>query len=160
MAQEGRIAARGVSAGGLLMGAVTTMRPELWAAVVAEVPFVDAINTMLDPSIPLTVGEWEEWGDPSIPDQYAVAEGATAPTSTPSCRLSRHPGHGRFQRPPGRLLGARQVGRPAPHRQPGQQTDSLKTEMGAGHGGPSGRYDAWHDEAFVLAFVLDQLDLA
>ncbi len=56
--------ARGGSAGGLLMGAVTNLRPDLWAAVVAEVPFVDVVTTMSDTSLPLTVTEWEEWGDP------------------------------------------------------------------------------------------------
>ena len=68
---RGHMAARGVSAGGLLMGAVTVMRPDLWAAILAEVPFVDVINSMLDATIPLTVAEWEEWGNPALADQYA-----------------------------------------------------------------------------------------
>ncbi len=67
-----RIVSRGASAGGLLQGAVYSMRPDRWRAVVAEVPFVDVVNTMLDPSIPLTVNEWDEWGDPREPEDYAV----------------------------------------------------------------------------------------
>ncbi len=62
---------RGLSAGGLLQGAVYSMRPDRWRAVVAEVPFVDCVTTMLDPSIPLTINEWDEWGDPRDPDDYA-----------------------------------------------------------------------------------------
>ncbi len=67
----GRIVSRGLSAGGLLQGAVYSMRPDRWRAVVAEVPFVDCVTTMLDPSIPLTINEWDEWGDPRDPDDYA-----------------------------------------------------------------------------------------
>src|SRR5262249_56049180 len=66
-----RIVSRGLSAGGLLQGAVYSMRPDRWRAVVAEVPFVDCVTTMLDPSIPLTINEWDEWGDPRDPDDYA-----------------------------------------------------------------------------------------
>src|SRR5436190_18868358 len=68
---SGRIVARGGSAGGLLMGAIANLRPELFAAIVAEVPFVDIVTTMLDPDLPLTITEWEEWGDPREPDAYA-----------------------------------------------------------------------------------------
>jgi oligopeptidase B len=158
VAREGRIAARGVSAGGLLMGAVTTMRPELWAAVVAEVPFVDAINTMLDASIPLTVGEWEEWGDPSIPDQYAWLKEYspyehTLPAEYPAILVTAGFNDPRvaYWEPAKWVARLRAVNK-------GNRPILLKTEMGSGHGGPSGRYDAWHDEAFVLAFVLDQLE--
>src|SRR5207342_1368874 len=70
-----RLAARGGSAGGLLMGAVANMRPDLFAAIVAEVPFVDVVTTMLDPSLPLTITEWEEWGDPRDPAAYARMKG-------------------------------------------------------------------------------------
>ena len=66
-----RIVSRGLSAGGLLQGAVYSMRPDRWRAVVAEVPFVDCVTTMLDPSIPLTINEWDEWGDPRDPADYA-----------------------------------------------------------------------------------------
>ncbi len=157
VAMEGHIAARGVSAGGLLMGAVTTMRPELWAAVVAEVPFVDAINSMLDPSMPLTVGEWEEWGNPAIPDQYAWMKDYspyehTAPADYPAILATAGLNDSRvaYWEPAKWVARLRAVNK-------GSRPILLKTEMGAGHGGPSGRYDAWHEEAFILAFVLDQL---
>ena len=157
VAREGQIAARGVSAGGLLMGAVTTMRPELWAAVVAEVPFVDAVNTMLDPSIPLTVGEWEEWGNPAIADQYQWIKAYspyehTIPADYPAILATAGFNDPRvaYWEPAKWVARLRTVNK-------GSRPILLKTEMGAGHGGPSGRYDAWRDEAFILAFVLDQL---
>ena len=159
IAEEGRIAARGVSAGGLLMGAVTTMRPELWAAVVAEVPFVDAINTMLDASIPLTVGEWEEWGNPSIPDQYRWLKDYspyehTLPAEYPAILVTAGFNDPRvaYWEPAKWVARLRAVNQ-------GNRPILLKTEMGSGHGGPSGRYDAWREEAFALAFVLDQLGM-
>jgi oligopeptidase B len=157
VAREGQIAARGISAGGLLMGAVTTMRPELWAAVVAEVPFVDALNTMLDPSIPLTVGEWEEWGNPAIADQYQWMKEYspyehTVPADYPAILATAGFNDPRvaYWEPAKWVARLRTVNK-------GNRPILLKTEMGAGHGGPSGRYDAWRDEAFILAFVLDQL---
>ena len=157
IARVGRIAARGVSAGGLLMGAVTTMRPDLWAAVIAEVPFVDAINTMLDASIPLTVGEWEEWGNPSIPDQYRWLRDYspyehTGPAEYPAILVTAGFNDPRvaYWEPAKWVARLRAVNQ-------GNRPILLKTEMGSGHGGPSGRYDAWREEAFVLAFVLDQL---
>ena len=67
-----RIVSRGLSAGGLLQGAVFSRAPQRWRAVVAEVPFVDCVTTMLDPSIPLTINEWDEWGDPRDPGDFAV----------------------------------------------------------------------------------------
>ena len=157
VAQEGHVAARGVSAGGLLMGAVTTMRPELWSAVVAEVPFVDAVNTMLDPSIPLTVGEWEEWGNPTLADQYQWIKDYspyehTVPADYPAILATAGFNDPRvaYWEPAKWVARLRTVNK-------GNRPILLKTEMGAGHGGPSGRYDAWRDEAFILAFVLDQL---
>lgn len=160
IARPGRIAARGVSAGGLLIGAIATSRPDLWAAVVAEVPFVDVINTMLDPSIPLTVNEWEEWGNPALPDQhgwmmaYSPYE-QTAPAEYPAVLATAG-----FQDPrvaywePAKWVAKlRAVNK-------GSRPILLKTELGAGHGGPSGRYDSWRKEAFVLAFILDQLGVA
>jgi oligopeptidase B len=148
------LAARGGSAGGLLMGAVANMRPDLFKAIVAEVPFVDVINTMLDETLPLTVIEWEEWGNPNIEEQYRWMK-AYAPYEN-----LRHE-----ERYPAMLVTAglndprvsywepakwvARMRKDVHHRGP----LLLKTEMGAGHGGPSGRYDAWKDEALVLAFL-------
>jgi oligopeptidase B len=151
---------RGGSAGGLLMGAVTTMRPELFRAVVAEVPFVDVINTMLDETIPLTVIEWEEWGNPKQPDDYGWMRAYSPYDNTvddeyPAMLVTAGLNDPRvaYWEPAKWVARMRAISH---HRGP----LLLKTELGSGHSGPSGRYDAWRDEAFVLAFVLDQLGLA
>jgi oligopeptidase B len=150
------LAIRGGSAGGLLIGAVLNLRPDLCAAAVAEVPFVDALTTILDPSLPLTVREWDEWGNPvEDPEVYAVMKSyapfdnvaerdypaiyATAGLNDP--RVSYWEPAKWVARLRDRMTGGGPV--------------VLKTELGAGHGGPSGRYDAWKDEAGVHAFVLD-----
>lgn len=155
-----RLAARGASAGGLLMGAVANLAPHQFAAIVAEVPFVDALNTILDPGLPLTVTEWEEWGNPiESEDVYRCMRGyspyenvdatdypailATAGLNDPRV-LYHEPAKWVAK------LRATATG-PRPERL------VLKTEMGAGHGGLSGRYDAWRDQAFVMAFVIDVL---
>jgi oligopeptidase B len=152
------LAMRGGSAGGLLMGAVLNMRPGLFRAVVAEVPFVDALTTILDETLPLTVIEWEEWGNPvesgevyeymksySPYDNVAAvahpAVLATAGLNDP--RVS-------YWEPAKWVQRLRE-------RDTGSENVLLKVELGAGHMGPSGRYDAWRDEAFVFAFVLDAL---
>ena len=157
-----RLAARGGSAGGLLMGAVANLAPELFRAIVAEVPFVDPLTTMLDPSLPLTVIEWEEWGDPlHDPEAYDwiagyspyenVAEGphpailATAGLSDP--RVG-------FHEPTKWIARLRDRSTTASDATLDDRPVLLKVELGSGHAGPSGRYDAWRDEAFVLAFVL------
>ena len=152
-----RLVARGGSAGGLLMGAVANLAPDAFAGVVAQVPFVDALNSMLDPSLPLTVTEWEEWGNPlADPDVYAYMKSYSpyenvsavdyppilAVTSLNDTRVLYH-------EPAKWIARLRAV---APH-----GSYLLKTEMGAGHGGPSGRYDAWKEEAFVSAWTLDRL---
>lgn len=154
-----RLGARGGSAGGLLMGAVTNLAPEAFGAVVAEVPFVDALNTILDPSLPLTVTEWEEWGNPlSDPEVYAlmksyspyenVREGVEYPALLVTAGLNDP--RVSYWEPAKWVARLREVGVPA-HRV------LLKTEMGAGHQGPSGRYDAWRDEALVHAFLIRAL---
>jgi oligopeptidase B len=151
-----RLAIRGGSAGGLLMGAVANLAPDTFRAVVAEVPFVDALNTICDPSLPLTVMEWEEWGNPlEDPDIYR-------------CMRSYSPYENIANRGYPAILATAGLNDPrVGYHEPAKwvarlratKTDDnlllLKTEMGAGHGGPSGRYDAWRDEAFVLAFVVD-----
>jgi oligopeptidase B len=154
------LVARGGSAGGLLMGAVTNLRPDLFGAVVAEVPFVDCLTTILDETLPLTVTEWEEWGNP-VEDRavYDYMSGYSpydnvAPAPYPSVLATAGLNDPRvsYWEPTKwvqRLRASTTSGRPI----------YLKTELGAGHQGPSGRYDAWKDEAFIYAFVLDALGL-
>jgi len=150
-----RIAIRGGSAGGLLVGAALNRAPELWAAVVAEVPFVDALNTILDPSLPLTVIEWEEWGNPvesadvfDVMASYAPYENVPAVELPPVLATAGlHDPRVGYWEPAKWVARLRDVASGGPF--------LLKTELGAGHGGPSGRYDAWRDEALVLSFLLD-----
>ncbi|MGI8710326.1 MAG: S9 family peptidase [Acidimicrobiales bacterium] len=161
-----RLAARGGSAGGLLMGAVTNLAPDLFRAVVAEVPFVDPLTTMLDPTLPLTVIEWEEWGDPlhdadaygwlqgySPYENVAPATDHTYPAILATTGLS-DPRVG-YHEPTKWVARLRDQGHgvePASDR-----PVLLKVELGSGHGGPTGRYEAWREEAFTLAFLLDAI---
>ena len=149
----GRLVARGGSAGGLLMGAVANLRPDLFAAIVAEVPFVDVVTTMLDPELPLTVTEWEEWGDPRDPVAYARMK-----AYSPYDNVTAQPYPAMFVttglNDPACSTGNRRSGSPSSGaRRRRDKPIVLRTELEAGHGGPSGRYDAWRDEATVLAFV-------
>ncbi|MBY8871978.1 S9 family peptidase [Micromonospora sp. PLK6-60] len=152
-----RLVARGASAGGLLMGAVANLAPDAFAGIVAQVPFVDALTTILDPSLPLTVTEWEEWGNPlDDPEVYAYMKSYTpyenvtavdypailAVTSLNDTRVLYHE--------PAKWIARLRAVAP-------QGDYLLKTEMGAGHGGPSGRYDAWREEAFINAWTLDRV---
>jgi oligopeptidase B len=149
-----RVCLRGGSAGGLLVGACITKRPELFASAVAEVPFVDVVSTMSDPTLPLTVTEWEEWGDPRI-EPFASAIGAYSPYDNtvtavyPAIYITAGINDPRVS-----------VHEPAKWTARLRATNTgdapvlLRTEMGAGHGGPTGRYDAWRDEARTLAFIL------
>jgi oligopeptidase B len=149
-----RLVARGGSAGGLLMGAVVNLAPSAFAGIVAQVPFVDALNSILDPSLPLTVTEWEEWGDPlHDPDVYAYMKSYTpyenvAATSYPAifALTSLNDTRVLFHEPAKWLARLRAVASGGPF--------LLKTEMEAGHGGRSGRYDAWQEEALVLAWII------
>jgi oligopeptidase B len=152
-----RFAARGGSAGGLLMGAVVNLRPELFAAVVAEVPFVDVVTTMLDPTLPLTITEWEEWGDPREPEAYTRMKSYSPydnvrDVAYPALLVTTGLNDPRvaYWEP------AKWVAKLRVHNTSSQPV-ILRTELGAGHGGPSGRYDAWRDEAIVLAFVCNAL---
>jgi oligopeptidase B len=150
-----RLAIRGASAGGLLMGAVVNLRPDLCAAVVAQVPFVDCLTTMLDPSLPLTVNEYEEWGNPEDPVTYRYMR-----SYSPYDNIARVP-HPAILATGG--LNDPRVGFWEPAKwvarlrelDDGTAPILLKTDLGAGHGGASGRYDAWLEEAFWLAFVID-----
>ncbi len=148
------LVARGGSAGGMLMGAVVNLAPELCKAVVAEVPFVDCLTTILDDTLPLTVLEWEEWGNPKDDaEAYAYLK-----SYSPYDNVTAGP-HPEMLVTAGLTDPRVSYWEPAKWVAKLRATDPdarvlLKTEMGAGHQGPSGRYDAWRDEAFVLAFVL------
>ncbi len=152
-----KLAVQGASAGGLLMGAVTTMRPDLFEAVIAKVPFVDVINTMLDPSIPLTVNEYEEWGNPNDRKDYDYIKSYSpydnvTPKDYPHLLITAGLNDPRVQYwEPAKWTARLRA----------TKTDSnrllLKTDMGAGHGGPSGRYGYLQEEAFIYAFILDTL---
>ena len=149
------------------MGAVANLAPELFRAIVAEVPFVDCLTTILDETLPLTVLEWEEWGNPvEDPEIYAVMK-----AYSPYDNVRGVDDEGRPVRYPDILatggLSDPRVGFWEPAKWVAKLRAAnpenrvlLKTELGAGHGGPSGRYDAWRDEAFVYAFILDALGLA
>ncbi|MER5318291.1 S9 family peptidase [Streptosporangium roseum] len=149
------IIARGGSAGGLLMGAVTNLSPETFAGVVAEVPFVDALNTILDPSLPLTVIEWDEWGDPlhnadvyEYMKSYSPYENVDDRVYPPILAITSLNDTRVFYHEPAKWIAKlREVADGGPF--------LLKTEMGAGHGGRSGRYDSWREEALTLSWILD-----
>jgi oligopeptidase B len=146
------------------MGAAMNLAPDLFTCVVAEVPFVDALTTMLDDSLPLTVGEWEEWGNPDASATVYRTMKAYAPYDN----VRSHNDDGTLRRYPdvyvvGGLNDSR-VGFWEPAKWVLALRDAnpenvafLKTEMGTGHGGASGRYDAWRDEAGVLAFVVSEI---
>jgi oligopeptidase B len=155
-----RLAIRGGSAGGLLMGAVVNLRPDLWRAVVAEVPFVDVVTTMSDTSLPLTVTEWEEWGDPvADPDAYRVMRSYSPydnvvardyPAMYVTAGLNDpRVGYWEPAKWVAKLRTLRTDDRPM----------LLRTELEAGHQGVSGRYAAWRDEARVYAFILTSLGI-
>lgn len=154
-----RIAAFGRSAGGLLMGGVANMRPDLFGVIVAEVPFVDGVTTMLDPSIPLTVGEFEEWGNPAIKEHYdymlkyspydnVVAQEYPNMLVTAGLNDSRV----QYWEPLKWVAKLRAM-----------KTDDnlliLRTGIVEGHAGASGRYDHLRYDAFAYAFILDRLGI-
>ena len=154
-----RIAIEGGSAGGLLMGAVTNLRPDLFKVVISHVPFVDVMNTMLDASLPLTVGEYEEWGNPNEKPAYDymvkyspydnLKKGAYP---TILVKTSFNDSQVMYWEPAKYVAKLRTL-----------KTDKnvllLKTNMAAGHGGSSGRYDSLKEVAFDYAFLLTQLGL-
>jgi oligopeptidase B len=149
----------GGSAGGLLVGAVTNMRPDLFRVVLSYVPFVDVINTMYDASLPLTVQEWLEWGNPNNKDEYAYMKSyspydniAAKEYPTMLVRTSLNDSQVMYWEPAKYVAKLRSM-----------KTDKnplvFKINMGAGHGGASGRYDALKDTAFDYAFVLSQFGI-
>jgi oligopeptidase B len=149
----------GGSAGGLLMGAVTNMRPDLFRMVISHVPFVDVLNTMLDASLPLTVGEYEEWGSPYVAADYFYMK-----SYCPYTNLERKPYPAMLVKT---SLNDSQVMYWEPAKYVAKlrtlKTDSnpllLKINMGAGHGGASGRYDYLREIALDYAFLLTQLGI-
>jgi oligopeptidase B len=154
-----RLIIAGGSAGGLLLGAVTNMRPDLYKAVLAHVPFVDVLSTMLDASLPLTVGEYEEWGNPNIKQYYQYMR-----QYSPYDNIAR-------QAYPAMLVKTSLNDSQVMYWEPAKyvarlralKTDTnpllLVTNMGAGHGGASGRYDHLHEIAYDFAYMLDQVGI-
>jgi oligopeptidase B len=155
-----RMVIQGGSAGGLLMGAVTNMRPDLFKAVVAQVPFVDVMNTMLDASLPLTTGEYIEWGNPN---EKAAFDYMIKYSPYDNIKAQKYPAM---------LVQVSLNDSQVPYwegtkfvaKLRATKTDSnvllLKANMGAGHGGASGRYDALHETAFMDAFMLWQMGIS
>jgi oligopeptidase B len=150
-----RLVARGGSAGGLLVGAALNIDPAAFGAVVAQVPFVDALTSILDPSLPLTVTEWEEWGDPlHDPEAYRYMK-SYSPYENIAADREYPPVLAVTSLNDTRVLytePAKWVARLQARARGGPFL--LKTEMAAGHGGRSGRYDAWHEEALILAWIV------
>lgn len=155
-----RLAISGGSAGGLLMGAVMNMRPDLFQVVVADVPFVDVLTTILDSSLPLTVMEWEEWGNPNQKVYYDYIKSYSPydnvePKNYPHILITAGLNDSRVKYwEPAKWTAKLRA----------NKTDSndllLKTNMGAGHGGASGRYGKLEEIAFEYAFLLNRLGLA
>ena len=173
----GRLVAEGRSAGGLLMGAVTNAAPDRFRAILAGVPFVDALSTILDPSLPLTVGEWEEWGNPlssravfdamsrytpyeNVPDG-ALLPAVMATTSVNDTRVEFvEPTKWvqRLREATGQVPSTDEAGAGAvPARDPRERPIILRTEMVAGHAGPSGREGRWAARCEEFAFALGQV---
>jgi oligopeptidase B len=155
-----RLAARGGSAGGLLMGAIANLAPDAFRAINAAVPFVDALTSMLMPDLPLTVTEWDEWGDPLhdpkiytymksySPYENVEARDYPAILATTSLNDTRV----LFTEPAKWIAALRHTATNASDR-----PILLKTEMQAGHGGVSGRYQGWRETAFEYAWIIDQV---
>ena len=155
-----RLVANGGSAGGLLMGAVANMRPDLFRAIVADVPFVDVINTMLDESLPLTAQEWEQWGNPKTREHFAYMR-----SYSPYDNVER-------KAYPWILVTTSFNDSQVMYWEPAKwvaklratKTDTnplyFKINLAGGHGGSSGRYDRLREWAFRYAFMLDAVGLA
>jgi oligopeptidase B len=157
--EQDRLIIEGGSAGGLLMGAVANLRPDLFKAVISHVPFVDVLNTMLDASLPLTVGEYEEWGDPNKSEDYFYMKRYCPYTNlaakiypTMLVKTSLNDSQVMYWEPAKYVAKLRTL-----------KTDKnpllLKINMGAGHGGASGRYDYLREIALDYAFALTQLKI-
>jgi oligopeptidase B len=154
-----KLVVQGGSAGGMLMGAVLNLRPDLWHTVVAQVPFVDTLTTCLDPTLPLTIGEYDEWGDPSRPEFYEYIK-SYSPYDNVKAGSYPH------------ILVTTGLNDPrVSYWEPAKWVAKLrtlksnasllvlKTNMGAGHFGPSGRYEHLKELAFIYAFILKSLEI-
>jgi len=156
--EKGRISISGGSAGGELMGAVVNTDPELWGAVVAHVPFVDVLSTMLDEELPLTPGEWPEWGNPILSKQafayilsYSPYDQVTAQDYPPMLvTAGLNDPRVTYWEPAKWVAKLREV-------KTGDSELLLKTNMGAGHGGKSGRFQSIYETAEEVAFILWQM---
>jgi oligopeptidase B len=154
-----RLAMRGRSAGGLLIGAALNQRPDLFGCAIAQVPFVDALTTMLDDKLPLTVNEYDEWGDPKQREFYDYIKSYSpydnvGPAEYPAALVMGGLNDPRvsYWEPAKWVAKLRKLNR-------SESTIVLRTQMGSGHMGPSGRYESWREEAFVMAFVLSQFGI-
>jgi len=162
-AAGGAIVSRGLSAGGLLQGAVYSMAPQRWRAVVAEVPFVDVVNSMSDPTIPLTIAEWDEWGDPREPAMRAYMESYSPYDNVPAgprpdllVTGSLHDPRVLVHEPAKWVARLRATSPAAAAGGAGDGRVLFRAELGAAaHVGPSGRYSKLAYEAEVFAFILD-----
>ena len=155
-----RMVAEGGSAGGLLMGAVANQAPELFGGIATSVPFVDPLTSMLDASLPLTVTEYDEWGDPASDPEvydyiagYAPYDNVTAQAYPPILAETSLNDTRVLYVEPAKWVARLRATVP-------EADVLLRTEMSAGHGGVSGRYKSWHDRAFSLAWILDRMGLA
>ncbi|MCA2209341.1 S9 family peptidase [Nocardia rosealba] len=156
-----RLVADGGSAGGLLMGAVANLAPELFAGILANVPFVDPLTSILDPSLPLTVIEWDEWGNPladkdvyEYMKSYSPYENVEAKDYPPILAITSLNDTRVLYVEPAKWVAKLRATKT------GDSEVLLKTEMSAGHGGVSGRYEKWKEVAFEYAWVLDTVGLA
>ncbi|WP_193336546.1 S9 family peptidase [Devosia beringensis] len=157
---KGRIVAQGGSAGGMLMGAIANLRPDLWAGILAQVPFVDVLNTMLDETLPLTPPEWPEWGNPlaSATDYariaaYAPYEQVAAQAYPPIFALAGLTDPRVTYWEPAKWVARLRATKT------GTAPLYLRTNMGAGHGGASGRFERLKETAMCYAFALNAVDL-
>jgi len=154
-----QLVALGGSAGGLLMGAVANMAPDLFAGILAQVPFVDPLTTILDPSLPLTVTEWDEWGNPlSDPDvyhymkSYSPYENVVAQTYPAILAMTSLHDTRVYYVEPAKWVAALR------HTNTNGNPVLLKIQMAAGHGGISGRYERWKETAYQYAWLLAVAD--
>mgnify|MGYP000870042444 FL=1 len=152
-----RLAAEGGSAGGLLVGAAVNLAPDAFAAVHAAVPFVDPLTTVLDPDLPLTVTEWEEWGDPlHDPEVYRLMRSYSPyenvhPGEYPAILVTTSYNDTRVEvTEPAKWVAELR------HTTGSSRPVLLKTQLVAGHGGASGRYQSWRDDAFELAWLIQE----